>query len=271
MNKVAVALSVYKADKPSYISSSVESILQQSHSNFILFIQVDGKVSEDIQQCLEKYSADNRLEIIYNETNRGLAYRLNQIIDLAIESGDFDYLARMDADDISLPERFEKQVEFLNDNPTIDVVGSSLIEFSECSDEEFYKRMDVNHSDMLEKIIKKCPFNHPTVMFRMQVFEDGFKYDSNLMNTQDYYLWVDLLANNKQFANIDLPLLKFRINDSFHSRRGLKKAINDVKSRLYAVRKLDLLTFSNILHVILLFILRVSPSYVKKIAYKYLR
>ncbi|MDV5059493.1 glycosyl transferase, partial [Vibrio diabolicus] len=120
-------------------------------------------------------------------------------------------------------------------------------------------------------IIKRCPFNHPSVMFRMSVFEDGFRYKSELMNTQDYYLWVDLLAAGKNFANINEPLLMFRINESFHSRRGFKKAMNDLNSRIYAFKKLDVLNLSNIIHTISLFLLRIAPTSIKKWAYKTLR
>jgi hypothetical protein len=94
---------------------------------------------------------------------------------------------------------------------------------------------------------------------------------SSLKNTQDYYLWVDLVKDGCLFANINETLLKFRIDENFHQRRGLKKAMNDLKSRLYSFKILKNYSISNVLHVILLFILRVSPAWIKKLAYKKLR
>jgi hypothetical protein len=125
---------------------------------------------------------------------------------------------------------------------------------------------------LVKNIIKKCPFNHPTVMFRTTVFlNSNVRYKAELMNTQDYYLWVDLVKAGYLFANINEPLLKFRIDENFHTRRGLKKAINDLKARFYAFKVLRNFSMSNLLHVTLLFALRISPATIKKIAYKKLR
>lgn len=269
--KVAVIMSVYKSDTEKNLKESVQSILMQSYSSIDIFIQVDGWVSDNICELLNEYNENSNISIFFNENNEGLATRLNDSINKAIQVGGYDYIARMDADDICHPDRFKKQVEFLINNPDISVVGSDVQEISENGEDLFYKKMDASHDELARKIIKKCPFNHPSVMFRMSVFEEGFRYKSELMNTQDYYLWVDLLAAGKKFANINEPLLKFRINDSFHTRRGFKKAMNDLRSRIYAFKKLDVLTLNNVIHTTSLFLLRIAPTSVKKWAYKNLR
>lgn len=270
--KIAVALSIYKSDTILYLKESIGSILQQTYNNFDLYIKVDGDVDDNISKFLSdlEYNNDN-VFVEYFLDNKGLAFRLNQIIDEVVGKGIYKFIARMDADDISESNRFQTQIDFFQEHPNIDVLGSDIIEIDEYGNELFYKRMDYDYNEIKTKIIKKCPFNHPSVMFRIDVFNEGFRYNSTLLNTQDYYLWVDLLAKGKVFSNINQPLLKFRVNESFHNRRGINKAINDVKSRLYAFQKLDVINISNILHVIALFILRLSPSKVKKVAYKYLR
>ncbi|HIF9100374.1 TPA: glycosyltransferase [Photobacterium damselae] len=268
--KIAVALSIYKSDTIIYLKESIDSILKQTYSNFDLYIKVDGKVENDIIEFLNKLERDN-VFIDYCPDNKGLAFRLNQIIDEVVQKGIYDFVARMDADDISDLIRFQKQIDFFLEHEDVDVIGSDIIEIDELGNELFYKEMDGNYDDIKNKIIKKCPFNHPSVMFKIDVFNNGFRYNSNLMNTQDYYLWVDLLAAGKVFSNINQPLLKFRINNSFHSRRGFNKAINDVNSRFYAFKKLDVINLSNVFHVIALFVLRLSPPKIKKMAYKYLR
>ncbi|MCV5855842.1 glycosyl transferase 2 family protein, partial [Escherichia coli] len=84
------------------------------------------------------------------------------------------------------------------------------------------------HNSLVNNIVKRCPFNHPSVMFRIDVFEEhNLKYKDELQNTQDYYFWVDAIKSGLKLANINEPLLKFRIDDKFHSRRGVKKAKND--------------------------------------------
>lgn len=270
MIKVAVAMSVYKSDIAEYLEQSLESIFGQVNVQPYVFLQVDGIVSNEVKNVISKYAANQKLFPTWYKDNAGLATRLNDAIKIVLEEK-YDFLARMDADDICYPERFKKQVEFLEINKSVSVVGSDVIEFSDSGDDTFYKKMVASHDDIAKKIIKKCPFNHPSVMFRMSVFEEGFRYKSELMNTQDYYLWVDLLAAGKKFANINEPLLKFRVNDSFHSRRGFKKAMNDLNSRIYAFKKLNVLNVGNVIHTINLFLLRIAPTSVKKWAYKTLR
>lgn len=263
-------MSVYKADSPIFVKQSIDSLLCQSLPSYI-YVDVDGIVSDDLIFCLKEYEGIDNVFITYHEKNIGLAGRLNGIIERIVSSKSIMYIARMDADDISFSKRFESQVGFLLENENVDVVGSDVIEIDSVGNELFYKKMDVSHDLLYKNIIKKCPFNHPTVMFRISLFKEGFRYKDSLLNTQDYYLWVDLLAAGKIFANVGFPLLYFRVDDGFHNRRGWNKAVNDLKARFYAFSNLKVMTASNIIHTILLFILRVSPVFVKKLAYKKLR
>lgn len=268
--KVAVAMSVYKSDNAVNLERSLESIFSQVEVEPYVYLQVDGPVSKDVSTVIHKFSNNHNLYPSWHKTNLGLASRLNNAIEIILDN-DFDYIARMDADDICFVDRFIKQLNFLNVNPDIDVVGTDVIEISDSGHEIFHKKMDAKHDDLIRKIIKKCPFNHPSVMSRTSIFKEGFRYKAELMNTQDYYLWIDLLAAGKKFANLNEPLLYFRVDDDFHNRRGLKKAINDFKSRIYAFKKLNIYNPSNILHVVMLFLLRLSPAFIKKAAYKFLR
>lgn len=270
-DRVAVAMSVYKSDSSRFFTLAIDSILSQNVSFLSVFVEVDGSVSQELRDTLISYNNLPNVYIEFHDQNMGLASRLNSIIDKVISDGTYSFVARMDSDDISSLSRFEKQINFLNSNPDISVVGSDVIEITDSGDEVYYKKMDCTHADIYENFIKKCPFNHPSVMFRASIFDEGFRYKPELMNTQDYYLWVDLLAAGKKFSNINEPLLKFRVNENFHSRRGFYKAINDVKSRVYAFQKLDVLNFSNLLHVFKLFLLRIAPSGLKKWAYRNFR
>lgn len=269
--KLAVAMSVYKTDDIDHLRIAITSILNQTYKNFDLYVEVDGIISKNVKELLTEFDFHNNIFIHFNQSNMGLAYRLNDIIDKVIKQDCYSFIARMDADDVSHPERFKKQVKFLCDNSDVSVVGSDVIEISETGDTLFYKKMDTAHNILASRIIKKCPFNHPSVMFNMSVFREGSRYKPELKNTQDYYLWVDLLAAGKKFANINEPLLKFRVNNSFHSRRGFKKAMNDFRSRIYAFKHLNVLSIDNVIHTFFLFLLRISPRFIKKLAYKFLR
>lgn len=271
MNKIAVAISVYKLDSPKYLKESVDSILEQTFSDFDVFIEVDGPVNSKLNEVLCSYIHNKKVNINFNEKNLGLAFRLNSIVAKVLDIGSYGYIARMDADDISLVNRFEKQVHFFKENPNIAVLGCSMIEFDHLGNEN-KKIMPANHKELAQNIIKRCPLNHPTVMFNLNVIKsDDLKYDGVLRNTQDYYLWIELLKKGYKFANLREPLLKFRIDENFHKRRGLKKAINDFNSRVYAMKALKVFSISNILHTILLFGLRISPSFLKKLAYNRFR
>lgn len=269
---VGVIMSLYYKDELGNIKESISSILTQSYDNIVLLVQVDGFVDQEVNVYLSHLSThDHRVKVFFNDKNEGLAHRMNQLIDILVVCPDVKYIARMDADDISVSTRLETQIKFLEINSDVDVLGSDVIEINTEGKPYFYKRMSAEHSEIHKNIIKKCPFNHPTVMFRKEVFMGGGRYNSKLMNTQDYYLWVDLLAAGMKFANINEPLLYFRVDDSFHSRRGWKKAVNDLNSRLYAFRNLDVVNFGNIIHTVFLVALRLSPSFLKKIVYKYFR
>lgn len=271
LGTIAVAMSVYKNDKLENLEYAIDSILNQTYQDFVIYLQVDGFVDEKMKDFILECSKNQKVKVQFNAENKGLASRLNSCIDLALCENRFKFLARMDADDISKPDRFKRQVEFLIDNPNVSVVGSDVIEINSDGDELFYKSMCSSHDRLKSMIIRKCPFNHPSVMFRMSVFSDGARYNELFKNTQDYYLWVDLLSLGYKFSNINEPLLLFRVDDDFHSRRGIKKAFNDVKSRIYAFKKLDNISLFNIVHVVLLFLLRISPEFLKRKAYYYFR
>jgi len=266
--KVAVVMSFYSNDKVGFLKESVRSIFEQQNVDVHLYIVQDGPCSKDLISSIE---LDSNITMMANLRNEGLAFCLNRAIDRVISDDDCDYIARMDADDISVSNRFSEQVNFLDNNNDIDVVGSDVWEIDNNGAKKFYKKMDSSHQELLKNIIVKCPFNHPTVMFRKSVFKEGLRYKASLKNTQDYYLWVDLLSAGKKIANINEPLVLFRVDENFHKRRGLKKAINDLNSRLYAFKYLDCFCFRNVFHTFMLVVLRLLPSFLKKIAYKYFR
>lgn len=108
IHKIAVIMSLYKSDVLDYVKFAVESILNQTYSNFDFYIQYDGYVKEDVDAYLSGIK-DERVHLFRREQNKGLAHSLNDLLSIVMPMG-YEYIARMDADDISMPERFDKQI-----------------------------------------------------------------------------------------------------------------------------------------------------------------
>lgn len=216
-------MSIYKNDRLSFVKESVESILTQVYSEFDLYIIFDGPIKEEVKYYLYGIK-DNRIIIIERTENRGLAVSLNDLLKIVLEK-DYQYIARMDADDISLPNRFKTQITYLNEHPDIDCVGSWAIEINSDGTEYFRKRMPETHLECLDMFKKRDCLIHPTVMFRKSFFKKAGLYPEDTYFGEDTMMWAKGFASNCHFANIPQYLFKFRLDkDFFNRRRGWKHA-----------------------------------------------
>lgn len=270
VGKIAVLMSLYNGDVIKHVKEAVDSIFNQTYDDFCLFLYLDGLTDEAIIDYVDGLKSNEKVRVIPGLVNRGLAYGLNRLIESALKEGGYKYFARMDADDISTPERFVTQVDFFTRHPEIAVVGSNCVEINENGDFIFNKVLPESPKELLDFSFKRSPLIHPSVMFNERVIRD-VKYDNSLKNTQDYFLWVDLQAKGYQLYNIQKNLLKFRMADDFYKRRGIGKIKNEVKSRLYAMKKLNGFNLRNVIYLLCLIFMRFSPEFIKKICYKYLR
>ena len=268
MPAIAVIMSVYKSDSLKYVKEALESILNQDYSNFIIFIFRDGILNSELDMFLNNYAFNNHVVIVGSEQNIGLAAALNYLIDKVLNETECDYIARMDSDDISRPSRFSTQVKFMETHTDVDVSGTYCHEFGA----EFAlceKHLAEEHADLLDFSISRCPFIHPTVMFRRKVFESGIRYPTSTNLTEDMALWFELLSKSFVFSNINEVLLDYRLNKNTLKRRhGLKKALSEVKIRLFYMVKLRRVTAKNIFLIILRFFFHLMPTQLMSIAYK---
>ena len=129
MAKLAVIQSVYKNDKPEYLIKSIGSILSQTFSSFTYYIGIDGPIAQNLRNVLYSIT-DSRVVIIENKENKGLAAILNDLLEKCKE-GDFDYIARMDSDDIAIQNRFKLQIDHLEQNADVDALGGAINEIDE--------------------------------------------------------------------------------------------------------------------------------------------
>lgn len=264
---IAVLLPVYKADNPHYIKQSINSLLQQTYERIKIYIGVDGPVSIEINKTLESVG-DERVRIIHFGQNRGLAMVLNDLISFACKD-DCDYYARMDADDVSLFDRFAKQALFLDQNPEVDVVGGAIEEINENSintgKQVFYPETNAQCRNFFRY---RDPLAHPAVMFRKRYFEKVKGYRPEYRKNQDTMLWYDGFLNGCVFSNLNSIVLKFRVTSDFYNRRnGWKRAKQMLRDRLRINKDLKYDVTAD-LFAYAMFLMTISPNFVKKILYK---
>jgi glycosyltransferase involved in cell wall biosynthesis len=198
---VSVILPAYNAGP--YIAEAINSILNQTYTNFELIIINDCSTDNTEQEILS--ISDPRINYIKNVNNNGLIYNLNLGFSLAKGK----YIVRMDADDISLATRIEEQVEFMDKNPAVGVCGSGFQSFGNREDTTIYERLD---NDIKLQMLFHCRFCHPTIIIRKQVLTDNnLQYSAEYPHAEDYELWARM-AFKTQFANIQKVLLKYRVH-----------------------------------------------------------
>lgn len=221
---LTVGLSFYNNEKT--LASAIKSVLLQSYSNFE-FILIDDGSTDRSYEIAQKFAAfDNRIKLIRDNVNRGLIFRLNQIIDMAAGK----YLARMDSDDMMMPEKLERQMEIMIKNQDIDIVDTAAYTISE-KDEPIGMRklIDITVWDR-RKVLKKRLFFHPTIVAKTSWYRRN-KYDENFVRSEDFELWCRSF-NNIKYHRIYEPLFIYR-----EGNVNIKNYITSSRSHRKAVKK----------------------------------
>ncbi|BFU60221.1 MULTISPECIES: glycosyltransferase [Rodentibacter] len=269
---LSVLMSIYHKEKSEYFNQAMESIWtnQTLKPDEIVLVQ-DGPLTTELEFAISEWKSTlkDKLKTIPLEKNVGLGNALS--VGLKECSGDF--IARMDTDDIAMPERFEKQIAFLKNNPSIDVVGCFIEEINEKN--EIIKDVvsyPLSHKELYNFFSKRDPIAHPTCMFRRSFFEKGVKYLSDLTMAEDTLLWYQGFLNNCKFANINYVGLKFRRSSDFYKRRAnWKKNIGLLKFRLFHINRDLNYGIKADFYAIAYFMMSISPSFVKRLLYKLFR
>lgn len=265
-----VAMAVYAGDKLVWVKEAINSLVQQTYQHHIVIIVIDGDVADEMLTYLVQLSTflDNIL-LVRGASNRGLSACMNFAAEWTLSTlKTAKYLFRMDADDISDPQRLEKQIAFFTAHPKVSILGSSLYEVNEQGKIVGQRKLPKKHSEIIRFLPKRASLNHPTVGIRMHVFERGFRYREDLMNTQDYFFWAELAAAGFKFANLSDKLLKYRRVNDFYKRRGLAKSVNEFRARFFTMKVLNKYSLGNIVYAFAVLGLRVMPGRVVKTAYK---
>lgn len=222
IKKYSVLMSVYYKENPEYFKMSIESMINQSLKPDEIVIVKDGPVTDELEKIINKYERDfpNLFTIVSLEKNVGLGRALNE----GLKRCRNELVARMDADDISIKERCELQINEFIKNSDLSIVGSNIDEFYEDPEKIVSSRVvPTKHEDIVKFSRKRNPFNHPTVMYKKSAVLNSGGYGPYRRN-QDFDLFVRMLNNGCKALNIDKPLVLFRANrDNLKRRKSWEK------------------------------------------------
>ena len=214
--KFSVSMCVYGGDNAQWFKTSVESVVNQTLVPNEIVLVVDGAVPDDLNTSIRKFEELKLFKVIRLETNQGHGIARKTGLDNCAN----ELVAIMDADDICIRNRFEKQIEAFHNYPDLDIVGGMITEFIDTSDNVVGKRIvPLEDSEIKEYMQRRCPMNLVTVMFKKTSIEKvgGF---IDWYCEEDYYLWLRMALANMKFRNVDDVLVNVRVGKEMYQRRG---------------------------------------------------
>lgn len=214
----SVLITVYSKEKPEFLEKSIKSVINQTVVPSQIIIVEDGKLTSELEKVIEnhKKSFFNNFTIVKLDKNMGRGIASNA----GIEKATNEWIAKMDSDDISKPDRFEIQLNAIQKHPEAVAIGGQVEEFIENQSHVISKREVPLDSESIFKFAKyRSPVNNPTVMFKKSVVKELGEY-SNLRFLEDYDLWVKMLTAGFKIVNVPETLVDMRMSDSLYSRRG---------------------------------------------------
>lgn len=213
---VTVLMSVYNGLP--YLPEAIDSILQQTFQDF-QFLIVDDASTDGTGEILAEYSRrDPRIQILTNEQNRGLGYSLAR----GVEAATTPWIARLDADDIAVPNRLELQMGYITQNSDLDILGGYALIINSSKQVVDERKVPICHEE-ITRLIWTNPFLHSTVMFRREAIARVGSYSGRVRKRQDYELWFRCAAAGLKFANLPIPLIYYRFTEETFKRNNLSQ------------------------------------------------
>lgn len=215
----SVSMCVYGGDNPEFFDAAVESVVRQSVPPAEIVLTVDGPIPQTIQTVIDKYRSTLKeisFRVIYLERNMGHGQARRTSFDHCTHQ----LIALMDADDLSLPERFQKQLDCFAANPGLDIVGGTIQEFVDVPEQVAGRRVvPLTDGEIKDYMKRRCPMNQMTVMFQKAAVAQAGGY-LDWYCDEDYYLWIRMALAGKKFANLPDVLVYVRVGQEMYSRRG---------------------------------------------------
>jgi amylovoran biosynthesis glycosyltransferase AmsE len=265
--KFSVLMSVYRRERPGFFRQALQSIADQTHPADEIILVIDGPIGHDLEAVIDEFQGQLPLKVVRLAENRGLAAALNA----GLPHCSHEWVARMDTDDIALPERFARQVDFIVNHPRIDVCGAWLEERDVAMEKVIAVReVPLDHDEIRRFARRRNPISHPVCFFKKAAVLAVGGYPM-IGKAQDYALWSLMLVRGYRFANLPDVLLWMRTGEGLLARRGLA----------YFRCEIDLLRFQRsigflgcpdfILNLLIRFTFRIVPDCLKRQLYRFAR
>lgn len=212
----SVSICVYEKDNPVWFKMAMDSVIEQTIKPTEVIVVVDGPVPDELDLVIKEYEKTEWCKVIRLEINQGHAVARKT----GLSACQNELVAIMDADDICVAGRFQKQLAMFVADETIDVVGGNISEFIEETSNIVGKRIVPSTDQEIKKYMKnRCPMNMVTVMFKKSSVEavGGF---IDWYCEEDYYLWIRMALAGKRFANVEDVLVNVRVGEDMYKRRG---------------------------------------------------
>lgn len=216
--KFSVLIPVYFKEQPIFFEKALSSVLSQNYMPDEVVIVEDGPLTEDLYQVIEqkKTSYPNLIKTIKLEENMGVGFAMN----FGLKHCKNQYIARMDTDDIAHPDRFLKQMTYLNEHPEVDIIGSFIEEFHDIpGDMKRYREVPVDHKEIIRYAKLRCPINHVTAIFKKSMVLKAGSYTNTKNSFEDYPLWYRMIKAGARFYNFPEALVYVRIGNNMDIRR----------------------------------------------------
>lgn len=211
---LSVLIAIYQGTQVSEFRLCLESLAVQTRPAGEIVVVADGPITEALEVLLESFRQILPVKIVRMKANRGLGAAL----ELGLQQCSFPIVARMDSDDIAYPIRFERQLQALETEPELDIVGAFATEIDASGQLGTLRRMPTSHADIVACLWAN-PIIHPVVMFRRDRILEAGSYDPTLRRRQDYELWFRCAEAGLKFANVAEPLIYYRFTEKTHSRQ----------------------------------------------------
>lgn len=263
--KVSVLMSVYVKERPDYLKAALDSVLAQTYPvDEILMIQ-DGPLTEELYALLNDYqSKHSNIRTFAFEKNQQLGRALAKGVELCSN----ELVARMDTDDIAMPDRIAKQVAYMEEHPQVHVLGGAIREFDDEGTTDRVKLMPKTQEEIIEYVKVRNPLNHMTVMFRRSAILEVGNYQ-HFPFLEDYSLWSRMLAKGYQIRNLDDILVRARTSMALVKRRSGWAYYKDFAKLRKFQYELGLLNpFEYVKTSIGTFVILMLPGNLKSLLYK---
>lgn len=263
----SVLISVYKKEKAEYLKRALQSVINQTLKPTEIVIVKDGPLTKELDDCIEDFQKQNSklFKILSFKENRGLGLALRD----GVKACKYEYIARMDSDDISKPDRFEKQFNYLQKHPETALLGTWITEFSKDENNpDTVTKLPCTHQEIIKFAKRRNPFRHVTVVLKKSAVIQSGNYRDFLW-FEDYDLFVRILQKGYIAANISECLVNVRADkDMFARRGGWQYLKQDYRFQKFLLKTGFITSAEFLMNIVIRTIVRLMPDAVRSWIYK---